>query len=81
VLSIKVTNINNEYHARLLEDNKVCDEMSCKKKEDIGWICREMMQWYCKLGGNDPWAKSARARHNEEYFIPQGIKYLRRSIK
>jgi hypothetical protein len=63
---IKVTHIGNEYHARLFADGKLVDEMACKNKEDIGWVCREMMRWYSKMGGDSAHAENARERHNEE---------------
>ena len=66
---IKVVNIDNKYHARLIKEGKVCDEMACDLKEDIGWICREMLCWACKLGGPTPFAEAARKRQNESNHI------------
>ena len=59
---IKVTRIGNRWHARLLLDESVIDEMSCELKCDIGWICREMLRWYSKIGGVSLLAESARNR-------------------
>lgn len=76
MLSIKVKNINGEFHSRLFKDGKVIDEMSCEIKEDISWCCREMLRWFCKMGGNDPWAKAARKRQNLSAPPKGKIKYL-----
>lgn len=62
-LQIKVTKIKNRYHARLIDfDGSIFDEMACSYKLDIGWICREMLRWYSKLGGVSDFAESARDR-------------------
>ena len=72
---IRVVNINSEYHARLFNDNDtVLDEMSCKSKDGIGWICREMLRWQSKMGSTDPWAESARERSGGPE--PVGVKYI-----
>lgn len=63
-MKIKVTLINNRYHARLTQDDNLLDEMACAEKQDIGWICREMLKWQDKLGNSTPWTVSARERHN-----------------
>jgi len=76
-LTIKVTRLKKEYHARLRLGHSIIDEMSCKKKQDIGWICREMLRWYSKTGGVDPWAEKARDKQIEPK--PMGIKYLGKS--
>lgn len=52
VLEIKITRIGGLYHARLWEGTELRDEMACVLKEDIGYICREMMRWFDKGGGN-----------------------------
>lgn len=80
-MKIKVTNIKGGYHARLFSDQgKILDEMSCKAKADIGWICREMLRWQCKLGSTDPWARNARQHHNDD-VTPKGvIKYLGKNL-
>lgn len=62
---VKVTKIGNRWHARLIENGKVIDEMACERREDIGWISREMLRWYAKTGGSSRFADSARDRHNE----------------
>lgn len=67
-LEIKVTNIGGDYHARLINDGKVIDEMACKEKRDIGYICREMLRWFSKCGGFNAWAESARTRQNSSSF-------------
>lgn len=61
---VKVTRIANRWHARLLINNKIFDEMACNTKCDIGWICREMLRWYQKLGGNSAFADAARKRQS-----------------
>ena len=62
MLDIKVTKIRNRWHARLLDDSKILDEMACISKLDIGWICREMLRWYDKNGGISKFAVAARKR-------------------
>ena len=66
MLNIKVTRIGNSWHARLLSDGKVIDEMACEMRSDIGWICREMLRWQDKLGyhGTD-WQFASAARHRQ----------------
>lgn len=60
---LKTTNINGIWHARLIsDDGKLLDEMACKLKEDIGWICREMLRWQDKLGNSNAQTSSARRR-------------------
>ena len=59
-LDVKVTRINKRWHARLIVNGKVWDEMACSNTLDIGWICREMMRWYSKLGGCSRQAEFAR---------------------
>jgi hypothetical protein len=75
MLSTQVTRINNIYHARLMSNGKIFDEMTCQKKEHIGWICREMMRWYDKCGGTDLHASRARERHYNDGPLPEGVKY------
>ena len=65
-MKIKVTRINNRYHARLTQDDVILDEMACSDKQDIGWICREMLRWQDKLGNTTAWTFSARERHNSD---------------
>ncbi len=60
---IRVTRIGTRWHARLLWKGQILDEMSCELQCDIGWMCREMLRWYCKLGGGDSaYADAARTR-------------------
>jgi hypothetical protein len=59
---IKVTRIKDRWHGRLILDEKVLDEMACDTSEDIGWICREMLRWYDKMGGTSQFASEARDR-------------------
>jgi len=59
---VKVTRIKDRWHARLMNEDKVFDEMACDDSRDIGWICREMLRWYAKLGGTSLFAMSARER-------------------
>ena len=61
-LGIKVTRIGKQWIAVLTVGSKERDRMACKLKSDIGWMCREMLRWYDKLGGNSAWAASARRR-------------------
>jgi hypothetical protein len=73
-MEIKVTNINKQYHARLYsDDGKVLDEMACKVKSSIGWICREMLRWQDKLGNVSAWTSSAR---NKQENPPSDVKYI-----
>ena len=67
-LKIKVTRINNKWHARLIntETNEILDEMACTKRQDIGWICREMLRWHDKLGGTSQLASAARKRQQSK---------------
>ena len=61
-LEIKVTRIGNRWHARLLEGTKIWDEMACQVRQDIGYLCRQMLRWYDKTGGVEEYASKARAR-------------------
>lgn len=79
-MEIKVTRINGEFHARLFEGERLLDEMSCKNKSDIGWICREMLRWQDKLGNSNSWTTKARERQNETPKMPDGVKYLGKEI-
>lgn len=74
-MEIKVRNINSEYHARLYEGNTLLDEMSCSLKEDIGFICREMLRWQDKLGNTNAWTSFSRKRQVQK---PKGkIRYIK----
>ena len=69
MLNIKVTFIKNRGHARLLEGSKILDEMACSTRQDIGWICREMLRWYDKWGGKySELAVAARKRQNDTLY-------------
>ena len=63
---IKVTKINKRWHARLILKGKVINEMACEYSEDIGWICREMLRQYDKLGGMSIFALKARNRQKTQ---------------
>ena len=66
---IKVTRIKNNYHARLYnQDGRILDEMACKEKQDIGYICREMLRWQNKMGNVTPWTDSARRRQKQDFI-------------
>lgn len=62
---IKVTRIKNRWHARMIVDGVVRDEMACVNRVDIGWICREMLRWFDKGGGCSKFAYAA--RHRQTY--------------
>ena len=79
-LEIKVTNINNKYHSRLYVNNEVYDEMACECKEDIGWISREMLRWYSKLGGVSAFAEAARDRQNKSPTPKGKVYYIKRNV-
>ena len=64
MLNIKVTFIKNRWHARLLDGSEILDEMACSARQDIGWICREMLRWYHKSGGISKWTSEARKRQS-----------------
>lgn len=63
-LGVGVTRIGNRWFGALTVNGKEYDRMACALKSDIGWMCREMLRWYDKLGGNSAWAKSARRRQS-----------------
>jgi hypothetical protein len=77
-LEIKVTHINNRYHVRLYHGTDILDEMACVDQRDIGYICREMLRWYAKLGGNSAHASAARHRQTQ---APCGRIWLRRELE
>lgn len=62
MLKLKVTRISDRWHARLYRDDNIIDEMACNLQCDIGYICREMLRWYDKLGEIDDFAAAARRR-------------------
>lgn len=63
---IKVTRINNRYHARLFINGNLYDEMACQYRSDIGWICREMLRWADKNGFSNDHTSSARGRQDTQ---------------
>lgn len=63
-VSVKVTKIGNRWHARLFFNGAVFDEMACKNRQDIGYICRTMLRWFDKTGGGSLFAERARHRLN-----------------
>lgn len=62
---ISVTTINGRHHARLFYKDDVIDEMACEEKADIGYICRTMMRWADKCGG-DEFTSASRDRLNSD---------------
>lgn len=72
-VTIKVTTIGDRYHARLLMNNDVLDEMACEEKCDIGYISRQMLRWHDKCGGTSEFASAVRDRMYDEKY-PQGHK-------
>jgi hypothetical protein len=69
-MDVKVTKINDRWHARLLnQTGDILDEMACDTQSDIGWICREMMRWQDKGGNFNSQTIHARANHE---VGPQG---------
>ena len=77
MLEIKVTKIRNRWHARLLDGTNILDEMACAHRCDIGWISREMLRWYDKLGGTSLFAHAARYRQTSK---PEGRVWWRRQL-
>lgn len=72
---VKVTRMKDEWHARLYLDGKVHSEMACECREDIGYICHELLRWFDKLGGESTYASKARSREANK---PIGkIRYIR----
>lgn len=66
-MNIKVTRINGRWHARLIIDDRVVDEIACENRMDIGWCCREMMQWADEMGRySSKHTAAARCRHNSD---------------
>jgi hypothetical protein len=62
-LTTKVTRINGRWHARLLVDGKVYDEVAVYNRIDIGWACRTMLRWLDKNGWGDAFSSAARKRN------------------
>lgn len=63
---IKVTRIKNRWHARLSFDGVVRSEMACEERLDIGYICRQLMRWHDKCGGDGIVAHHSRERLNRK---------------
>ena len=59
---ITVTKIKARWHARLTANGVLHSEMACAKREDIGYICRELSRWYDKCGGMSEEAHATRER-------------------
>ena len=76
-MNIKVTKIGKRWHARLINNGVILDEMACALKEDIGWICREMLRWQDKLGNSNDWTSSARKRQTSQSI---GKVWFRKSL-
>lgn len=77
-MEMKITRINNKFHARLLSDTgEVLDEMACTLKADIGHICREMLRWQDKMGNTTEWTRSARERQQKSTPVGK-ILYIKR---
>lgn len=74
---VKVTRIRNRWHARLTYNGKVFDEMACSDRRDIGWICREVLRWFVKIGGSSEFASAARERQGTK---PVGRVWWRRHL-
>jgi len=65
---IKVTKINRRWHARLIHQGVVKDELACECTEDIGLICKEMLRWFDKMGNISLYAD--KSRHRAYTFRP-----------
>ncbi len=76
---IKVTRIKNKWHARLAYEEKIFDEMACECLEDVGYICREMLRWDDKLGGESKYASAS--RHRNKQTIPIGKIWYRKDLE
>ena len=62
---IKVTKIKNRYHARLIYEQNIIDEMACQEKQDIGFICKQLMRWFDKsLFEHSKYASACRSRES-----------------
>lgn len=62
ILNIKVTRLGRRYHARLFVNGKVRDEWACQLKQDVGYVCWQLLRWYDKTGGKSAWASASRMR-------------------
>ena len=76
-LCVSVTRMGSRWIGKLTVKGKIFDRMACALKRDIGWMCREMLRWYDKLGGTSEWAKSARRRQT---ISPVGKVWYRKDL-
>ncbi len=60
VLSLSIKFIKDRYSAILYVNGKKHSGLACENKQDIGYICRDLLRWYSKLGGVSEWAESSR---------------------
>jgi hypothetical protein len=75
-LSLKVTRIGNRWHARLLDDDKVLDEMACNSRLDLKFICKEILRRYNQCERLSRFFKAARKRqiqgpHGRVWYMTQ----------
>lgn len=69
-LDIKTTKIGKRYHALLIHDELgIIDEMACRDRKDIGFICAEMLKWADKLGYVSALANASRKRMKNYHHI------------
>lgn len=61
-LTTKVTAINNIFHCRVYNGEKVIVEMACKIKQDIGYCFRYMLRMIDKCGSSSNMADASRHR-------------------
>ena len=61
--TVKVTRIKNRYHVRLIRHTTVIAEMACELRIDIGYVCRQLVRWEDKSGG-DEFTSASRERLN-----------------
>ena len=80
IYEITVTKIKNRWHARLLKDDTILNEMACREQEDIGFICREMLRWANKLGHTVAFTYAARRRVSENKLTPTGKIWRKRDL-
>lgn len=63
---VRVVKVGDCYHARYILNGVVKSEYTCKKKNEIGLMCREMLRWQHKLGNMTTLTTSARKRMTEK---------------
>ena len=71
---IKVTRIKDRWHVRLITELGHT-EMACELRQDIGYICRQLMRWHDKCGSKSIYAHKSRVRLNAKetnHFGPVG---------